>query len=44
MLVLNGPPSARALLTQVPHAVVHLSGLAGLIDATRRAVAVVRGR
>ncbi len=40
-LVLNGPPSARALLTQVPHALVHLSGLNGLIHATRRAVAVV---
>ena len=41
MLVLNGPPSARALLTSVPNALVHLSGLAGLIDATRRATAVV---
>jgi len=41
MLVLNGPPSARALLTSVPNALVHLSGLSGLIDATRRATAVV---
>ena len=41
MLVLNGPPSARALLTSVPNALVHLSGLGGLIDATRRATAVV---
>lgn len=41
MLVLNGPPSARVLLTAVPNVVVHLSSLSGLIDATRRAVAVV---
>jgi heptosyltransferase I len=40
-LVLNGPPSARAELSQVPGAVVHCSGIAGLIDATRRAAAVI---
>ena len=40
-LVLNGPPQARSLLEAVPGTVVHLSGLSGLIDATRRATAVV---
>jgi heptosyltransferase-1 len=40
-LVLNGPPQAMAALGEVPEAVVHVSGVAGLIDATRRAVAVV---
>jgi heptosyltransferase-1 len=40
-LVLNGPPSARAELLQIPGAIVHCSGIAGLIDATRRAAAVI---
>src|SRR5580658_9358463 len=40
-LALNGPPSALAELAQVPGAIVHCSGIAGLIDATRRAVAVI---
>ncbi len=40
-LALNGPPAARAELTQVRGAVVHCSGIAGLIDATRRAAAVI---
>jgi heptosyltransferase-1 len=40
-LVVNGPPSARAELSQVRGAVVHCSGIAGLIDATRRAAAVI---
>lgn len=40
-LVLNGSPAARAALEAVPGAVVHISGIAGLIDATRRAAAVV---
>lgn len=40
-LVLNGPPQAMAALRGVPHAVAHGSALAGLIDATRRAAAVV---
>ena len=40
-LVLNGPPSAREELAGVANAVVHLSSIEGLIDATRRAAAVV---
>ncbi|HEY3741487.1 MAG TPA: glycosyltransferase family 9 protein [Bryobacteraceae bacterium] len=40
-LVLNGPPSSAGELEQVKGAHVHLSGLAGLIDATRRASAIV---
>src|SRR5580658_4245188 len=40
-LVLNGPPQSAALLARVPGAQVHLSGMAGLIDATRRAYAVI---
>jgi len=42
-LVLNGPPSAQQVLAAVPDAVVHLSSIEGLIDATRRAAAVVGG-
>ncbi len=38
-LVLNGPPGAS--FPEVPGAIVHCSGLAGLVDATRRAAAVV---
>ena len=40
-LVLNGPPSSAGTLANAPEAIPHLSGLAGLIHATRRAVAVV---
>jgi len=40
-LVLNVPPDARDALAAVPDALPHLSAIAGLIDATRRAAAVV---
>jgi heptosyltransferase-1 len=40
-LVLNGPPSAAAQLAAIPGVLVHLSGISGLIWATRRALAVV---
>jgi len=40
-LVVNGPPESSAQLSRIRGAHVHLSGLAGLIDATRRAHAVV---
>ncbi|MGD0578017.1 MAG: glycosyltransferase family 9 protein [Bryobacteraceae bacterium] len=40
-LVLNGPPSSEPLLRTVAGAHVHISGLSGLIDATRRATAVL---
>lgn len=40
-LVLNGPPQAAGVLGSVRGALVHLSGVAGLIHATRRAAAVV---
>jgi heptosyltransferase-1 len=40
-LVLNGPPSAKAALDSIPNVTVHISSLSGLIDATRRATAVV---
>lgn len=40
-LVVNGPPEAAGLLASVPGATIHLSGLPGLIDATRRAYAVI---
>jgi|SRR5579862_262363 len=40
-LVVNGPPSSVDLLGRIQNAQVHLSGIAGLIDATRRAHAVV---
>ena len=40
-LVLNGSPESEAMLRAAPGVHVHLSGLAGLIDATRRARAVV---
>ena len=40
-LVVNGPPDSAQVLAQVQGAHVHLSGLAGLIDATRRAHAVI---
>jgi heptosyltransferase-1 len=40
-LVVNGPPSARTDLEQIPRAHVNLSGMTGLIGATRAALAVV---
>lgn len=40
-LVVNGPPDAAAMLARVGGAHLHLSGLAGLIHATRRAHAVI---
>jgi heptosyltransferase-1 len=40
-LVLNGPASDAALLESVPGVVPHVSGIEGLIYATRRALAVV---
>jgi heptosyltransferase I len=40
-LVLDGPPSAMPVLTEVREAVPHPSDVAGLIYATRRAAAVV---
>jgi heptosyltransferase-1 len=40
-LVLNGAPRDESALRAVPGVIVHLSSVAGLIDATRRAAAVV---
>jgi len=40
-LVVNGPPDCEGALRQIQGAQVHLSGLEGLIDATRRAQAIV---
>lgn len=40
-LVVNGPPEAAEILSTIRGAHVHLSGIAGLIHATRRAQAVV---
>jgi heptosyltransferase-1 len=40
-LVVNGPPDAAEILGSIDGAQVHLSGLEGLIDATRRAQAIV---
>jgi heptosyltransferase-1 len=40
-LVVNGPPDALPALQQIRGAHVHVSGLPGLIDATRRAHAVL---
>jgi heptosyltransferase-1 len=40
-LVVNGPPSSASALQQISGARVHLSGIPGLIDATRRATAVI---
>jgi heptosyltransferase-1 len=41
VLVLNGAPSQEDTLRQVEGAEVHVSSIAGLIDATRRAAAVL---
>ena len=40
-LVVNGPPSSADVLARIEGARRHTSGLPGLIDATRRAMAVV---
>jgi heptosyltransferase-1 len=40
-LVLNGPASAWPALERIRGASVHISGIPGLIDATRRAAAVI---
>ena len=40
-LVLNGPASDRGALAGVPDTVMHCSSITGLIDATRRAAAVI---
>ncbi len=40
-LVVNGPPPARKVLEQVEGALVHVSGVPGLLHATRRATAVI---
>jgi heptosyltransferase I len=40
-LVVNGPPDAADVLSTIRGAHVHLSGIAGLIHATRRAQAVI---
>jgi heptosyltransferase I len=40
-LVVNGPPEAAETLSKIRGAHVHLSGIAGLIHATRRAQAVI---
>lgn len=40
-LVVNGPPASAGLLARVRGAHIHLSGMPGLIHATRRAHAVI---
>jgi len=40
-LVVNGPPSAADSLARIAGVHVHLSGIAGLIDAARRASAII---
>jgi heptosyltransferase-1 len=40
-LVLNGAPGQRETLASVPGAIAHVSGISGLIDATRRATTVI---
>jgi heptosyltransferase-1 len=40
-LVVNGPPEAADILSKISGTHVHLSGIAGLIHATRRAQAVI---
>jgi heptosyltransferase-1 len=40
-LVLNGPPTAEQTLRGVGHTETHISAVDGLIDATRRAAAVI---
>lgn len=40
-LVLNGPPDSKPILESVADTQAHFSGIAGLIDATRRALAII---
>jgi heptosyltransferase-1 len=40
-LVVNGPPESAGLLARIQGARIHLSGLSGLMDATRRASAII---
>ena len=40
-LVVNGPPQSASALAKISGAVMHLSGIPSLIDATRRAHAIV---
>jgi heptosyltransferase-1 len=40
-LVMNGPPSAEALLGSIRDVETHICGIRGLVHATRRALAVV---
>jgi heptosyltransferase I len=40
-LVVNGPPSSADVLARIEGAQTHVSGIGGLIDATRRAAAVL---
>jgi heptosyltransferase-1 len=40
-LVVNGPPESAAQLGRIAGAQAHVSGIAGLIDATRKAFAVI---
>lgn len=40
-LVVNGPPGSERVLRSIEGALIHISSVAGLIDATRRAAAVV---
>ncbi len=40
-LVVNGAPDAESILRKIEGAQVHLSGISGLLDATRRAAAVI---
>lgn len=40
-LVVNGPPESAGLLARIEGARIHLSGIPGLIHATRRAAAII---
>jgi heptosyltransferase-1 len=41
VLVVNGPPGARDILASIGGAHVHVSGIPGLIDATRRSAGII---
>ncbi len=41
ILVVNGPPGTEARLAQIEGAQIHVSGIEGLIDATRRAAGII---